>query len=83
MFTGLGPTGSKLDGNSYWLADALLGYRIPAQRRGTSISFQLNVANIFNERDPLTTRYALDGVSILREVVQQPTTWRFTTSFEF
>jgi hypothetical protein len=50
-------------------------------RKNRRLSFQLNVFNVFDERDSLITRYSDDG-SVFREVVQAPTTWRFTTNFE-
>jgi outer membrane receptor for monomeric catechols len=68
--------------NSYWRADFLAGYTVQGLGNNRRLSFQLNVFNVFNERDPLVTRFADDG-SVFREVVQAPTTWRFTTSFEF
>ena len=51
-------------------------------RNNRRLSFQLNVFNVFDERDSLITRYSADG-SVFREVVRAPTTWKFTTNFEF
>ena len=83
MYTGLDPvTKAVVHSNSYWRADLLAGYTVQGLRNNRRLSFQLNVFNLFNERDPLVTRFADDG-SVFREVVQPPTTWRFTTNFEF
>lgn len=82
MFVGLDPRGEKLYGNSFWYADALLGYNVRGLRNGRGLSFQLNVMNVFDRQRPLVTRYDASG-AIFRNVVQPPTTWRFTTNIEF
>ncbi len=53
--------------------------------RGRRLGFQLNLANVFDRRDPLITR-AIDVNArrfIYREIVPPPTTWRLTTNVEF
>jgi outer membrane receptor protein involved in Fe transport len=84
MFTGPNlATGEILYGNSYWRADALLGYAVQGLK-GRKLTFQLNVFNVFNERDPLVIRYATnDPSTVFRHVVQPPTTWRLTMNLEF
>ena len=82
MFTGLdNTTGEPVYSNSYWRSDLFAGYTVRGLRDGRRLSFQLNVFNVFNQHDPLITRYSDDG-SVFRNVVQPPTTWRFTTNFE-
>lgn len=77
-------TRQLLYGNSYWSADALLGYTVAGLKKGRTLGFQLNVMNVTNERDPLIKRYSpTDPTIIYRQDVRAPTTWRFTTSFEF
>jgi iron complex outermembrane recepter protein len=84
MFIGLHSIDNrKLYGNSFWSADALAGYTVRGLPKGRALSFQLNVANLFNQRKPLLMRYASDNASVLREIVVAPTTWRFTTNVEF
>lgn len=84
-FVGLSNAKRKLYGNSFGYADLTAGYAFTpfAQRRRVSV--QLNVANLFDKRDPLITRYIEVGSSIFvyREVVQPPRTWRLTTNVEF
>lgn len=78
-----------LYGNSYWRADALLGYTFPKsalQYFGIffkDLSIQLNVYNVFDEHDPLITRYQPDGIGALRAVVQEPRSWRLQASMSF
>lgn len=82
MFTGLDPNGNVVYANSFWRSDLLAGYAVQGLRKGRQLIFQFHVFNVFNERDPLITRYSDDG-SVFRNVVQPPTTWRFTTNFEY
>jgi iron complex outermembrane recepter protein len=85
MFTGPHQlTGEWLYGNSYWSADALAGYTVQGLKKGRKLSFQLNIFNVFNERDPLVTRYDSTNPNLVfREVVRAPSTWRLTTNFEY
>ena len=82
MFVGVDAAGDKLWGNSYWQADAMAGYTVRGLRNGRRMSFQLNISNVFNEREPLVTRYQDNG-SVNFHVIQAPATWRFTTNFEY
>jgi iron complex outermembrane recepter protein len=85
MFVGTIPaTGEKLFGNSYWRADALLGYNFRGLAKDRKLSLQLNVYNVFNMHDPLIIRYDPTNPRVIfRNVLQSPTTWRLTTNFEF
>jgi iron complex outermembrane recepter protein len=85
MFVGVRNDNNQLlYGNSYWYADALAGYTVPGLRKGRKLSFQLNVLNVFNERDPLILRYVTGAYDrTLRESIRPPTTWRLTTNFEY
>lgn len=77
-------TRELLYGNSYWGADALAGYTVSGLKKGRALSFQLNVINVTNERDPLIKRYsATDPSIVFRQDVRSPTTWRLTTNLEF
>ncbi len=85
MFVGTDPaTGDNLYGNSYGYADVFLGYTAPRFYRNLRLSFQLNVYNVLNKRKPLVIRYSTtDPTVVFRNLVQPPTTWRFTTNIEF
>ncbi|MGH8020555.1 MAG: TonB-dependent siderophore receptor [Opitutaceae bacterium] len=82
MFAGLDADKDIIHTNSYWRADLLAGYTmdLSEERR---LRFQLNIYNLFDDRDPLVTRMDDDGVTVFRHVVQPPITWRFTTTYEF
>ncbi len=84
-FVGLSTTDRKLYGNAFGYADLMAGYAVAGMGRGRRLNFQLNVANAFNKREPLITRYNEVGgkTFVYREVVQPPTTWRLTTNVEF
>lgn len=69
-------------GNSYWLSDALIGYRFQNVRWFKSMSVQLNVSNVFDWDDPLITRLEPDG-SLERWAVVTPRTWRLTLNLGF
>lgn len=76
-------------GNSFWRADALVGYEFQKsalKRLGgflKGLSLQLNVTNVFEQDDLLITRIQSDGVTPLRAVVQPPRTWRLQANIEF
>jgi iron complex outermembrane recepter protein len=82
MFTGVDASLQPVYGNSFWTADLMAGYTVPKMRDGRKLSFQLNVYNVFDKRDPLVIRYDANG-AVYRHVVQPPTTWRLTTTFDF
>jgi iron complex outermembrane recepter protein len=80
MFTGVDEALRPVYGNSYWRADLMAGYTLPWLEN--RLSLQLNVYNVFNERDPMVIRYDTHG-AVFREVVQPPTTWRLTATYAF
>ncbi len=83
MFVGLDPLKNKIYANSFWRADALAGYTVRGWRNHP-LTFQLNVMNLFDKRKPLVTRYdAVTNAIPINNIVQPPTTWRFTTSVAF
>ncbi|MES2692234.1 MAG: TonB-dependent receptor, partial [Verrucomicrobiota bacterium] len=72
-----------LYGNSYWLADAMMGYqirRVPFLKRG--ITLQLNVSNVFAYDKPVTVSFNADG-SVYHWNIMEPRQWRLTASTEF
>jgi outer membrane receptor protein involved in Fe transport len=85
LFTGLDPADREVWSPSYWRADAVAGYTVRGLRRDRKLSFQLNVYNLFDDRDALIVRYSWEtgGQRPFRTVPQPPTTWRFTTNLEF
>jgi outer membrane receptor protein involved in Fe transport len=83
MFVGVDSDGDFLYGNSFWSVDALAGYTIRNLGWFPDIKLQLNVRNLFDDRDPLVLRYADDHRTVLRERIVAPRTWRLTASFEF
>ncbi len=76
-------------GNSYWRADLMAGYKFPKAalkkvgRFVQGLTLQLNMANVFDDDDPLVTRIQPDGVTVLRAVVQAPRTWRLQAKVDF
>ena len=86
MFTGRDPRDrSAVMSPSFWTADLMAGYTLRGLGRNRRLSLQLNVFNLFDERDPLITRYQFIGQNrfIFRTVPQAPRSWRLTTNFEF
>lgn len=69
-------------GNSYGIADAVIGYRLPEIGWLKNGSLQLNVSNLLDFDDPLITRRDPDG-SIDRWAVVAPRSWRFSANFGF
>jgi outer membrane receptor protein involved in Fe transport len=74
-------TGELLYGNSYGLADFLLGYRF-SHARLQNLSLQLNVRNALDNTDPMITRRRDDG-TVYRWRVQDPRSWQLTANFSF
>jgi iron complex outermembrane receptor protein len=85
LFTGLDPANREIWSPSYWRADAVAGYAVRGLPRDRRLSFQLNVYNLFDDRDALIIRYSWEtGVQrIFRTIPQPPIEWRFTTNLEF
>lgn len=78
-----------LYGNSFWRADALLGYtfsKSTLRHLGgyvDNLTIQLNVYNVFDQHDPLITRYQPDDIGALRAVVQPPRSWQLEAKIGF
>lgn len=72
----------KIYGNSYWLADALLGYKVRGMPKRMTLNFQLNVANVFENTDPLIVRYQ-GATGIRRLVLVAPRTFRLSANLGF
>jgi hypothetical protein len=87
MYTGLE---SELNRREVWApamgeADVMAGYSVRGLSKNRRLSFQVNVMNVFNERDPIVTRYsfATGERLVLGMKPRDPLTWRFTTNLEF
>jgi outer membrane receptor for monomeric catechols len=76
-----GPRGEFIHGPSYWLADAVIGYRVPRFPHLRRVNFQLNIANLFDANRPLVTHYFDDG-RVRRWFPLAPRTWRLSASCE-
>ncbi len=83
MFVGTDLDGNSLYGRSYWSMDAMAGYTLRNLGFFPDIKLQLNVRNVFDDREPLVLRYMTDNRSVLRERIMAPRTWRLSASFEF
>jgi outer membrane receptor for monomeric catechols len=85
MFTGRDPQDGEVWAPAYWKADLMGGYTVRGLGQGRRLSFQLNILNVFDDRDALITRYQFigDQKHIFRTVPQAPRTWRLTANFEF
>jgi outer membrane receptor for ferric coprogen and ferric-rhodotorulic acid len=71
----------KQYGNSHWEADLLAGFRVRGLPRTLTLDLQLNVANVFDDTDPLILR--TQGANIRRLALVAPRTWRLTASLGF
>jgi iron complex outermembrane recepter protein len=87
MYTGLE---SEQNRREVWApalgeADVMAGYSVRGLTKNRRLSFQVNVMNVFNERDPIVTRYsfATGQRLVLGMKPRDPLTWRFTTNFDF
>jgi len=75
-------------GKSFWRADMVFGYTfrkstIRRTRFLDGLTLQLNIANVFDDTDPLITRIEPDGFSVRRAIVQVPRTWRLSAKMDF
>jgi len=68
-------------GNSYWLADAMLGYDMRWFSGKGKLRLQLNVTNLFDETDPLILR--TQGVNIRRYKLMDPREWSLSANYSF
>ena len=78
-------TGAILEGGEIFATDALVGYstRVSVGSRRVQCRFQLNVRNVLEDTKPIIGRYNSDFSGIRRVVLQEPRSFRFTTTFEF
>jgi iron complex outermembrane receptor protein len=86
-------TGQIVYGNSYWMADALAGYRFQRVPFFKRLTLQLNISNLFNYDKPLVTQIYADGrpavgygdnrPAINRWALLPPRTWRLSVDLEF
>lgn len=85
MFTGVNSVGASMYGNSYWRADAMVGYQLRLKHMHLQdITVQLDAQNVFNLHRPLVTRYLDDlGLVVKRQVVQSPTSWQLSVKAGF
>ncbi len=71
-------------GNSFWRADAMLGYDVRGLPRGLKLRLQLNVTNVFDEIDPKILRYqSVAMTQIRRMAITPPREWRLTANLDF
>lgn len=71
-------------GNSFWRADAMLGYDVRGLPRKIKLRLQLNVTNVFDNLDPQILRYQTAAGDEIRRMVQPPPReWRFTANLDF
>ncbi|MBP7140827.1 MAG: hypothetical protein KBA71_02885 [Opitutaceae bacterium] len=82
MFVGTDSSGGKLWGNAFSRTDLLLGYKFHGMPRNRGLRLQLNVDNLFDERDPLIIRYLPNG-GISSQIAQSPISWRLSMEYEF
>jgi outer membrane receptor protein involved in Fe transport len=77
-------TRELIRGDSYGLVDLNVGYsrKLDFLGDGTKWSIQLNVNNVFDETDLITTETFSDG-ALRQYVFQTPRKWILTTKFEF
>ncbi|HRP05453.1 MAG TPA: TonB-dependent receptor [Opitutaceae bacterium] len=68
-------------GNSFWQADAMLGYDTHGFHPGHKLRLQLNVRNLFDETDPLILRY--QGTGIRRYKLMDPREWTLSATYLF
>lgn len=80
-------------GSSFWTSNATLGYRlgrVPQFLRMRSVSFQLNVDNVTDNRKPIVRNRVISAPGfygsperISGVTIPGPRIWRFTTNVEF
>lgn len=75
---------SLIMGNDKTLADFLIGYRTKAKFLGPngSVRLQLNVSNVFDEREPTIALQSLLGV-VNAVSLQRPREFKFSATFNF
>ncbi len=70
--------------NSFWRADAMVGYDVRGLPRGMKLRIQLNVNNVFDETDPKILRYQNAAATAVRRMaLTPPREWRLTANLDF
>ncbi|MBE7538638.1 MAG: hypothetical protein HS122_09530 [Opitutaceae bacterium] len=72
---------SLIYGNSFWRADAMLGYEMKGFGKDHRIRLQLNVRNLLDETDPLILRY--QGTNVRRYKLMDPREWTLSANYMF
>ena len=76
--------GKKLYGHTQEAWDFFTNYRLKADFLGKkNLTFQLNVRNAFNQSRVLPARYTNDFLALRRVYLNDPRSFRFTTTVEF
>jgi iron complex outermembrane recepter protein len=75
-------TGALQYAGSVVRTDALIGYRCKLPSNRGRANFQLNVDNVLDDTDPVILRYTAAGF-VRRFTVQEPRTFRFSTTLQF
>lgn len=78
---GVNGDGSLSFANSFWRADAMLGYDMRGFGKDHKLRLQLNVSNLFDETDPLILRY--QGAGIRRYKLMDPREWTLSANYTF
>jgi outer membrane receptor protein involved in Fe transport len=82
--TGFGANNDVWYGNSYWLADAMIGYRrmLSWGGRKVDLNLQLNVSNLFDEDELIITEQDT-ATTVSDYVFQKPRTFVLSARFKF
>ena len=75
--------GQKFYGPSLQAFDFFAGYGARVPWLKTRATFQLNIKNAFNQSRVTAGRYNTDFTGFKRVYLQEPRSWRLTTTFEF
>jgi len=76
-------TGQVYWGNETFFADAFAGYRFRVPRTKLNATMQLNVKNLGNDYLAVIGRYNDTYTGVRRVYLNEPRSWRFSTSVEF
>ena len=84
MLVGRAADGTLRYAPPYGEASFLAGYNVRLKERGR-LSLQVNVSNLFDETDPIVTRYSTTGNlnAPRRMIIREPRMTRFTATFSF
>ena len=76
-------TGEETLGNDTLFGDVFAGYRLKAPRNWGLLTFQLNVRNVSNSYLVVVGRRNTAGDGLRRIYLNEPRSYRFTTTWEF